>query len=145
MRAIFVIITLLTLFGCSQNISKEDLRYLNGYWEIKEVKFPDGAIKEYKVNPTVDYIELDGLDGLRKKVRPRLNGTYFVSEDSENFTLRKKGDGFEMNYKNKMSNWTEKLTALSEDSFTVSNSENIAYTYHRFHSINVKANGETEK
>ena len=145
MRILFVFIAALALTGCSQNISQDDLQFLNGYWEIKEVKFPDGTKKEYNINTTVDYIELKGMKGIRKKVQPMFDGTYFTSEDSENFTLIKKGEGFEMYYKNKLSDWTEKLTTLSEDSFTVSNMDNISYTYQRFQNINVKENNEKEK
>lgn len=140
-----VLIVFFNLIGCSQNISQDDLQLLNGYWEIKEVRFPDGTKKEYRVNATVDYIELEGMNGFRKKVMPRFDGTFIASEDSENFTLIKKGEGFEMYYKNKLSDWTEKLDFLSEDSFTVSNSDNIKYTYQRFHNINVTENDEKEK
>ena len=145
MRTIIAFIAFLSLVGCSKKISEGDIPLLNGYWEIKEVKFPDGNKKEYKVSATVDYIELNGMKGLRKKVQPRFDGTYIASEDSENFTVIKKGEGFEMYYKNEMSDWTEKLIALSEDTFSVSNMDNISYTYQRYHNINVKANGETEK
>jgi len=144
MRVLFVVIVLI-FTGCSQNISRDDLRFLNGYWEIKEVKFPDGTKKEYKVNVMVDYIELEGMNGLRKKVRPKFDGTFVASEDSENFKLIKKGKGFEMYYTNKLSDWTERLKSISEDSFTVSTMDNISYTYQRFHNINVTGNGEKEK
>lgn len=145
MRTIFVFIAFLSLMGCSQKISEDDIPLLNGYWEIKEVRFPDGTKKEYKVSTIVDYIEINGMKGFRKKVQPRFDGTYFASEDFENFTLGKKGDGFEIYYKNAMSDWTEKLTALSKEGFTVINADNISYTYQRFHNINVKENGETKK
>lgn len=145
MRTSLILIILLNLTSCSQKISQGDLQLLNGYWEITVVKFPDGTKKEYKISATVDYIELNGMKGLRKKVQPNFDGTYIASEDSENFTLIKKGEGFEMHYKNELSDWTEKISDLSKDSFTVSSSDNIAYTYHRFHNINVKANDETKK
>ena len=142
---ILLFVPVLMFLGCSQNISQDDLQFLNGYWEIKEVKFPNGNKKEYKVNGVVDYIELEGMNGLRKKVRPKFDGTFIASEDSENFKLIKKGEGFEMYYKNKLSDWTEKLRSLSEDSFTVSTMDNISYTYQRFHNINVTENDEKEK
>jgi len=139
-KRILLFVPVLTFLGCSQNISQDDLQFLNGYWEIREVKFPDGTKKEYKVSALVDYIELEGMNGLRKKVSPKFDGTFIATEDSESFKLIRKGEGFEMYYKNKLSDWTEKLSSLSEDSFTVSTLDNISYTYQRFHNINVTEN-----
>lgn len=62
----------LFLISCSAKVDKDKLHLLNGYWEIKEVTFVDGAKKEYSINSTVDYIKLDSLSGFRKKVDPNL-------------------------------------------------------------------------
>ena len=73
--------------GCTRTVSKEDLKRLNGYWEIEKVSLPDGTVKEYKVNPTIDYVQIDGLKGFRKKVHPKLDGTYDASNDAELFVI----------------------------------------------------------
>ena len=38
----------------------DDLKNLNGYWEIEKVTFPNGETKDYSVSTTIDYIELKG-------------------------------------------------------------------------------------
>ena len=99
---------------------------------------PDGQTKEYKVNTTVDYIELNELSGYRKKVYPKFDGTYDTSNDTEQFKIVKQEDHFEIHYKTELSEWEEVLISLDEDSFLVTNAENISYYYKRFEPINVK-------
>lgn len=129
---------ILLFSSCSNRISKEDLKKLNGYWEIDLVRFSDGTTKEYNVNTSIDYIQLEGLKGFRKKVQPKLNGTFSTSNDAEPFVILKNEDSFEFHYKNELSSWKEELIELSNDDFSVSNEEGIVYSYKRFTPINIK-------
>ncbi len=138
MNRIVLIGYLFIFFGCSSGISKEDLTQLNGYWEIGQVVFPDGNIKEYKVSMTVDYIQLEGVMGFRKKVSPKFDGTYQTSDDAEAFTILEDDERFTMNYKTKFSEWSEKLVALDTDTFSVVNEEGLRYEYRRFEPISVE-------
>ena len=101
------------------------------------MEFPDGTTKEYKASTTIDYIELAGLKGFRKKVQPSLEGTYFANDDAESFLITKKEDSYEMSYRNNYSEWSELLTALSENTFSVVNKEGITYHYIRYQPINI--------
>src|SRR5690606_6245952 len=77
MRQIYPFILLLMLLGCKKiAVAEADLQYLNGYWEIAEVEFPDGSKKQYTVNPSVDFIKLNDGEGFRKKMQPKFDGTY---------------------------------------------------------------------
>ncbi len=138
MKRFFFFGIILTLAACQKKISTDDLPLLNGYWEIKQVGLPDGTLKEYTINTTVDYIEVKDLSGFRKKVYPQLDGTFDTSNDVETFSLIQGPDGIEIHYKTEHSEWTEKLLALNDGSFTVTNAENKTYTYHRFQPINIK-------
>ena len=72
----------LTFLGCAETtISKEELRHLNGYWEISAVEFPDGGQKNYGLNPTIEFIQWDNEQGFRKKVQPKFDGTYNTSNN----------------------------------------------------------------
>jgi hypothetical protein len=79
-----------------------------------------------------------GLSGFRKKVYPNLDGTFDTSNDAEKFNLIEESNGFEMHYKTQLSKWVEKLDALNENSFSVTNAEHITYSYKRFKPINVQ-------
>lgn len=138
MNRIFLIGYVLIFFGCSRGVTKEDLPQLNGYWEIEQVVFPDGNKKEYKVSTTVDYIQLEGIEGFRKKVSPKFDGTYQTSDDTEAFTISEKDGNFTVNYKTEFSDWSEKLVALDADTFSVVNEEGLRYDYKRFEPISIE-------
>lgn len=146
MRNKIFLIGFIGLFlGCSSGISKEDLSKLDGYWEITQVVFPDGNIKEYKVNTSIDYISMDGDEGYRKKMQPRLDGTYETSDDAEAFVIVGKENDFLINYKTELSEWSERLMELDDDTFSVLNEEGIRYDYKRFEPISIQKDGEEKK
>ncbi|WP_423998705.1 lipocalin family protein [Maribacter sp. IgM3_T14_3] len=132
-----LILSFLILASCSSKVDKNQLHLLNGYWEIKEVTFKDGAKKEYSINSTVDYIQLDFLTGFRKKVDPKFNGTFETSNDAEPFRIRISHDSIFMSYNNNSNTWEEVLTKLSEESFSVKNKDGLIYQYNRFEPINI--------
>lgn len=126
------------LLGCgNRSVDQADLRYLNGYWEISQVELPDGSIRDFTVNPNVDFINLEGTEGFRTKMQPRFDGRYTTSMDTEQFTLTSGPEGFILHYENELSSWEEKLLALDSLSFSVVNGEGIIYTYSRFEPINI--------
>ena len=136
MKQLLSLAMIFIFFGCSTSVAEEDLKQLNGYWEITEVTFPDGNTKDFKVNPTVDYIELEGLAGFRKKMQPKFDGSFTTSNDAEPFTIERKENIFEFHYKNDMSEWREQIIDVSNNTFSVVNETNVTYTYKRFEPIN---------
>ncbi|WP_339709772.1 hypothetical protein [uncultured Kriegella sp.] len=138
MQRFLYILLIFVTFGCSKKISDADLKQLNGYWEIENVTFSDGSTKTYNVNTTVDYIEIDGFEGYRKKVKPKFDGTYDTSNDAEFFTIEKKNDSFVMYYQNNLSEWSESLTQLSQTNFAVIGENNSTYHYRRYEPINIQ-------
>jgi hypothetical protein len=138
MRYVYIIVALIGLSGCQTKVDKSDLLFLNGYWEIERVTFPDGSKKEYEVSTSIDYIELKNFKGFRKKVQPNFNGTYVTSNDAEMFTISENEGIFSLNYKTDLSEWREKIVGLSENGFTVINEENLKYHYKKFEPIDLE-------
>ncbi|MDO6603266.1 hypothetical protein [Arenibacter palladensis] len=138
MRYVYILVALIGLVGCNNKVDKLDLPYLNGYWEIEKVTFPDGSEKEYVVNTSIDYIEINDLKGYRKKVQPNFSGTYITSNDAELFIIYENKGVFTLNYKTELSEWHEKIVKLSQNNFTVLSEENIKYHYKRFQPINIE-------
>lgn len=135
-KTLFITLLLLT-FSCSENISENQLALLNGYWEIEKVTFSDGQTKEYTVNESIDFIKIDKLKGYRKKVKPTFNGTYITNDDAEPFTIFKKEDQFLIHYKSAIDERSETIKSISETNFSVTNSDNITYTYKKYEPINI--------
>ncbi|PRX54203.1 hypothetical protein [Flagellimonas meridianipacifica] len=139
MKRLVFLASLVLLISCAdQKVNKEDLHHLNGYWEIQKVEFPNGQIKEYKANTVVDYIQIDGEKGMRKKVQPKLDGTFIITEDEESFDLIAKNEGYSFHYNNGLSERQEKLTTLDSLSFSTQNEEGIRYFYIRFEPISIQ-------
>ncbi len=120
-----------SLLSCQQ-IQEEDLSQLNGYWEIKKVEKSNGKELQYKFNETVDYLKIEGEKGIRKKLKPTLEGKYITIGAIETFTITKEEEKFVFHYQTEMDEWEETLLELNENSFQVKNNRDITYTYQRF-------------
>ena len=124
--------------SCGHNVSSEDLTKLNGYWEIQEAVMADGAKKEYPVNPTIDYFELKGKTGFRKKVMPQFDGTYRVNDLSEKIeVLQKDGKTF-ISYATEYAKWKEEILELNDKELVVKNQHDIEYHYKKPKPFSVK-------
>lgn len=138
MSRILPFFLILMLLSCKETtVSESDLHYLNGYWEIDEVVFPDGSVKEYGMNPNIDFIQLKENEGYRKKMQPKFDGSYATSNDTENFSIAEVSNGFAMHYQNNLSDWKETLLELDSTSFAVINQEGVTYFYKRFEPIKI--------
>lgn len=128
----------LLLFACARTASVEDATHLNGYWQISKVTFPDNTSKTYTLSSTVDYFEIEGDKGFRKKVQPSLNGSFDTSDDAIPFQVIARDENVYLVYSNGNDSWEELLLAASPDAFTVRNEEGIAYTYTRYEPITLE-------
>ncbi len=137
MRKIVILCILLSVVSCKKQLSEEALTYLNGYWEIEAVEFPNGSTKEYTISTTIDYISLTEMAGYRKKVYPQLNGKYKTSDDAEQFSIYKKDGVFFLVYGKNNEQWEEQLMAIDETSFSVKNNDQKIYHYKKFDSFNL--------
>lgn len=138
MARILFFLSILMAWGCQESsIPKENLRYLNGYWEIAKVEFPDGTKKEYGVNPTIDFIQLENGTGFRKKMQPSFDGTYKTSHDVEQLAVGQTGNIFILRYSSEFSDWEETLVQVDSTSFSVVNQEGVTYSYKRFEPIKI--------
>jgi len=138
MRRILSFLLVLMLWACNDSsVNQDDLHYLNGYWEISKVEFPDGSIKEYGMNPSIDFIHLKDDKGYRKKMKPKYDGTYGTSKDVEGFTVSNVNETIILRYSTELSEWEEKLAQLDSLTFSVTNEEGVTYKYKRFEPIKI--------
>jgi hypothetical protein len=135
MRFLGIAALLLIATACKESVKEQDLNLLNGYWEIEKVVFPDGQTREYTVNSTVDYIEYADMKGFRKKVQPKLDGTFNASDDAVLFEISTEKTTFRMHYKNDLSQWEEEIVAVGGDRMIIKTSEGVEYHYKRFKGI----------
>lgn len=144
MKRTFTILLLSLLFiSCQQQITKEDISKINGYWEIQKVVFDKGEDKEYAINESYDYFEIDKNNkGFRKKVMPQLDGTFVVNNTYENARVRFKDGKVYMDYATPYAKWSEELVAISDKELVFRNSEKKEYHYKKAESINILGDGK---
>ncbi len=131
------LVIVLLFFGCGKNLEKKDLEKLNGYWEISEVQFPNGQQKTYTISTMVDFIEMEGMAGFRKKVKPQLNGSFITSDDAEPFSIFEKNEIFHISYGKGMQQREEVLLMVTQNTFAVRNDNGVEYHYRRYEPINI--------
>ena len=135
----------LLLVSCQQKITPEDIKKINGYWEIEKVTFKEGEDKEYKMNENFDYFEIANNKGIRRKVRPQFNGTFLFNDDFENVKVRFKGEQVFLDYTTAYAKWTEELIRLSDDEMVLKNDQNNEYEYKKAGPINLLEDGKKTK
>lgn len=131
MKKIASLLLLIVFFNCKEK--NVDLMQLNGYWEIEEVQLPDGSLRDYTYNNTIDYIELtDSVNGIREKLKPKIDGDFEGSNLKESFEVRKENDSLNLYYKTPYSHWKETILMLNEEHLKVINQNQIIYTYKHY-------------
>lgn len=147
MKNTFKILFLSFLFiSCQQKIKREDISKINGYWEIEKVVFDEGEDKQYVVNESYDYFQIDKNNkGFRKKVMPQLNGTFMVNDSQEDVKVRFKDDKVFFDYKTPYAKWSEELIAISDKELVFENAEKKEYHYKKAEPLNILGDGKKTK
>jgi len=136
-KSLFIMLAALTFNSCTTN-PEAKIAFIEGYWEIKEVNKDNRLIKEYNVNLSVDYFEVnDDLTGFRKKVTPTLNGTFTVNKDEAPFTLKAENDSLNIYYKHNDIKTKETIVKATKEELVIVNSQGFRYIYKPYKSINI--------
>jgi hypothetical protein len=127
---------LLIFIHCSSPIDKEDLKLLNGYWQIEKVVL-NGETKVFPPNLQADYFYLNqDLKGFRKKLIPRLDGKFEKNNSQEQISITfVEGKSFIV-YATAFNTWKEEIIELSNSSLIVINEDGRTYYYIPFTLIN---------
>ena len=126
----FVIIILYGLFFYSCNESK-NLQYLNGYWEISSVSIEGKEVKNYPFSGTIDYFILGENNGYRKKVKPKIDGSFDVTMHEIEFKIEMKKNDIYLVY-GKGKNFVESIVKLDSTKMILKNMDGFFYDYKRF-------------
>lgn len=129
-NVLYSLLTAVVFISCQEKKAENfDINLLNGYWEIEQVTLPDGSKKEYKMNETIDFFEIQKDSGFRKKVAPQVDGTYLVNDSDEKIKIEKTAEGTFISYKTAYATWKEKIKTLTKEQLILENKQNIQYQY----------------
>jgi hypothetical protein len=147
MKNTFKILFLSFLFvACQQKIKPEDIIKINGYWEIEKVVFDQGKDKEYGINESYDYFQIDKNNkGFRKKVMPQLDGTFIVNDSQEDVKVRFQEDKVFFDYVTPYAKWSEELITISDKELVFRNTEKKEYHYKKAEALNILGDGKKTK
>jgi len=134
MRIIFICLLLFGFAACGpKNNTEEQKKYMNGFWEIKEVILPDGTVKPYNNNITVDKVDIEKNSGTKSKVTPIPGGSgYNPTTSSEEFVMTVEEDSIRLYYATKFDSWKETVLVSNRDELHIRGKGGRVYIYHRF-------------
>lgn len=117
--------------GCKNQITPSDLKLLNGYWNIDyiahkdQIFYPKGTVK------LLDYYNVEGLNGIRKKVQPQLENKFLVTEDLNNFKVIFRSENCYLFFETVWDQWQEKIVELSKNKLVLEHQDK-RFHYRRF-------------
>ena len=110
----------------------DDIKALEGMWEIYSVSSKGEVFYPQGESPVVDYYTFDSdSTGTKKKLKPNFNKTFSSSFDKINFEIRKKNGLVYLNYITETNNWKEIIKKLTKKELVISNNK-FEYHYKRF-------------
>jgi len=137
LKKILLIITLsVVVISCGNQDPHDQLGYLDGYWEIEKVTLADGTEKEFSISTTVDFIEVSGMQGVRTKVNPKLDGSFVANPTTETFRIAVEDDSLRLYYSTPYDSWKETVLKAKDSSLVVLNSDGKVYFYKKFAKFN---------
>ncbi len=125
-----LIIIVLGLYLSCEKVEKID--YLSGYWEINSVSYQGNELKNYPFSNTIDYFEFEQNNfGFRKKVMPKINGSFDITMHQINFEIISENKKRILRY-GKGRNFKEEIIKLDSLNLFLQNEEGYTYKYKRF-------------
>lgn len=135
-NSITYLLLILFSFSCVKESPESQIKKITGYWEIVSVKLPDGTTKQFNQGITLDYINVTGDKGIRKKVTPQIDGSFLTNESFEKFILKIENDSLRLYYETPFHKWHETVLEAKDSILIVQNSDHKIYTYKKFRKFN---------
>ncbi len=141
MKTLLLSLTLALLVSCGKQDPSEMKTMLSGYWEIEKVQLSDGSERTFAINTTIDYIEVSGDLGVRKKVSPKLDGSFTVNDSAEKFNIKIENDSLNLYYQTPFHSWKETVLVVRDSMLQVLNMDGKLYTYRKFRTFKLDDGG----
>ncbi|MEE2771639.1 MAG: lipocalin family protein [Bacteroidota bacterium] len=140
----FIVILAVLIVSCNQADPKEQLKNLNGYWEIDHVELEKDSVIKYGMSPYIDYIELKDSIGFRKKLKPEVTGEFIATENEEKISAKMEGHTLKLKYSTPYDQWEEEVLQATEENLVLMNSDGKTYYYKRYKPVISQENEEKE-
>ena len=129
MKRLIALLLFTTLNSCKSDVNSY-IPFIEGYWEIVSVTKDQKKIKDYKMSGSIDYFKVNpDLSGYRKKMTPRFDGAFEMSQHESNFTISVIDHHLWLNYTNNGVSFREEIIRANNSSLVISNADGFLYTY----------------
>ena len=129
MKQLITLSLIFLLNSCKSDVSTY-IPFVEGYWEIVSVAKNQKKIKDYKMSGSIDFFKVNSdLSGYRKKLTPKFDGTFEMSQHKTEFILNMKDNHLWVNYTNNDVVYSEEIIRANNSSLILSNSDGFVYTY----------------
>ena len=129
MKQLLALLLIISLNSCKLEV-KTYIPFVEGYWEIVSVTKDQNKIKEFKMSGSVDYFKVnEDLSGYRKKVTPRFDGAFEMSQHESEFSISIKDSHLWIVYTDNEVTYREEIIRANASSLIISNSDGFTYTY----------------
>lgn len=129
MKRLIALLFITTLISCQSDVNSY-IPFIEGYWEIVSVTKDEKKIKDYKMSGSIDYFKVNpDLSGYRKKMTPRFDGAFEMSQHESNFTISVIDHHLWLNYTNNGVSFREEIIRANNSSLVISNADGFLYTY----------------
>lgn len=136
-NTVFILLVAFFVIGCNQK-PEEMIPFIEGYWEISEVKKDGNKLKEFTINTVVDYFEIqEDQTGFRKKLSPTLDGRFQGSEHQTSFQLITTNGALIIEYEGSESRHRETVKKANEKELVLLNDSGFVYIYKPYTPIKI--------
>ena len=131
-KSSFLILLIFLNFTYCKINTIDDIKALEGMWEIYSVSSKGEVFYPQGESPVVDYYTFDSdSTGTKKKLKPNFNKTFSSSFDEINFEIKKINGLIYLNYISGKNNWKETIKKLTKNELVIFNNK-LEYHYKRF-------------
>ena len=134
-KIILISILSLTLWTACTGVSSDDLKQLEGYWEISKVEAHGETFNPIGGAPVVDYYQMfnDSM-GIKKKMVPSFGKKYSSSEDLIQYKILTVDGNYSLQFSSALEEWEEEIKSLSQEEMILFHNDK-SYHYKRHQKI----------
>ena len=135
LKIILISILSLTLWTACTGVSSDDLKQLEGYWEISKVEAHGETFNPIGGAPAVDYYQMfnDSM-GIKKKMVPSFGEKYSSSEDLIQYKILTVDGNYSLQFSSALEEWKEEIKSLSQEEMILFHNDK-SYHYKRHQKI----------
>tara|TARA_B100000212_G_C27167182_1_gene444448 strand:- start:168 stop:575 length:408 start_codon:yes stop_codon:yes gene_type:complete len=131
MKKICCLIIVCLEFTRCNNYEINDIKNIEGAWEVYSVSSNDEIFYPKGKSPLIDYYTFDSdSTGIKKKLKPNFNKTFSSSLDKIIFKITVVNDLVYLNYISKNNSWKERILKLTSKDLIISNNK-FQYNFKR--------------